>query len=151
MIDQMKTKNFYIILLFIAATSVSLWLFSYPSSSFRVMVYKTHKQINNIKYLPSNLEDVRELTVNPTYLHALGFNKQVAFTEENRKKTVDIPVIATAVEPGKLEESVHLMRSVQKHLPSSQMVVFDLGLSKSQKILVSLDLIQRDQLQSSVL
>ncbi|XP_071109069.1 uncharacterized protein [Haliotis cracherodii] len=138
MLDQMKTKNFYIIVVFIGATSLSLWLFNYPTTSFRVIVTKTHKQINNIKNLPSNMQkkSTQELSVDPVYLNALGFSDDTVLIGHRGSGQKSLPVIATSVEPGRMEKTVYFINSVRKYMETRHLVLVDLGVSKTEKAML---------------
>lgn len=135
----MKTKNFYVVLGFIIVSSGSLWLLSYPSPTFQNIVTKTHKGIKN---LPNNMQiqDSHELTVDPVYLSRLGLDKQqlqVSGGGDAGKKVTELhPVIASSVEPQKMEDAVAFMQSVEKHLPASRLIMFDLGLSETELVML---------------
>lgn len=138
----MKTKNFYIVLGLLAVSSASIWLLSYPSPTFQNIVTKTHKGIKN---LPNNMQiqGARELTVDPIYLSRLGLgSQQLTPSQDASVKTEDSmvkgqqPVVASSVEPQKMEDAIAFMQSVERHLPGSHLVMFDLGLSETDKILL---------------
>ncbi|KAK7482500.1 hypothetical protein BaRGS_00026211 [Batillaria attramentaria] len=139
--DRMKTKNFYIVLGFIIISSGSIWLLSYPSPTFQNIVTKTHKGIKN---LPNNMQiqASRELTVDPIYLSRLGLDKQQLTSsqgegEDEGAKVVQLqPVIASSVDPQKMEDAIAFMHSVEKHLPDYRLVMFDLGLSEVSHVLL---------------
>lgn len=135
--DQMKTKNFYICLLFIAATSTSIWLLTNPSPNLHTIVTQTHKQINNLKNIPSNIRNSNEedLKVDRVYLERLGFYDSDA-TVTSAVITKDTPIIATAVLPDSYEKTFKFVKATQSILPKQNILVYDLGIdaTESQKM-----------------
>lgn len=135
--DQMKTKNFYICLLFIAATSTSIWLLTNPSPNLHTIVTQTHKQINNLKNIPSNIRNSNEedLKVDRVYLERLGFYDSDA-TVTSAVITKDTPIIATAVLPDSYEKTFKFVKATQSILPKQNILVYDLGIdaTESQKV-----------------
>ncbi|XP_069119122.1 uncharacterized protein [Argopecten irradians] len=130
--DQMKTKNFYICLLFIAATSTSIWLLTNPSPNLHTIVSQTHKQINNIKNIPTNIRtsNEEEFKVDHVYLDQLGFyDKDAKVVGDDFKET---PIIGTSVLPGHYEETLKFVKSTQKMLPQNKILIYDLGISSSE-------------------
>ena len=69
---------------------------------------------------------------------AANFAKPAWFVLELPKQltTNETPVIATAAAPEKFGEVAALMKSVQSLLPGYNMLVYDLGLSASDQLLV---------------
>lgn len=85
--DVLRSKNFMILVLFIVATSISIWLLSVPTPNIRTIMTQTHKQIEsqieNLKNMQQEMmkperrpesPDVngQELTLDETYLELLG-------------------------------------------------------------------------------
>ncbi|KAK7094018.1 uncharacterized protein [Littorina saxatilis] len=132
-VDRMKTKNFYIIIVFVVITSGTIWLLSYPSPTFQNIVTKTHKGFKN---LPSNIQSIQsshELTVNPLYLSRLGLGTDEMEPKEMNAaiaRELGLPVVATSVEREKWKDLVTFMESVAKHMNGSRLVMFDLSTSE---------------------
>ncbi|XP_052285948.1 uncharacterized protein LOC127881840 [Dreissena polymorpha] len=134
--EQMKTKNFYVLVLFLLATLTSLWILIDPSPNLHTIVSETHRQISNI-HIPTKIrQDKNEmLDVNQKYLDALGmvFSKSdparliVNVSKEVVLKTE--PVIVVPVLPGAYDEARTFLASVKKFLPGKLVVFWDLGLS----------------------
>ncbi|BFZ23243.1 hypothetical protein BsWGS_26282 [Bradybaena similaris] len=151
----MKTKNFYMILVFVAVSMVALWVLSSPTPNLQTIVTKTHsglKRASNIQ-----LKD-QVLTVDPTYLRQLGLlanrsttdinveamTSKVAYSTDlesvipaNPRTTSGLPVIASAVKPDHFEEAVVLMKSVHLLLSGYKLVMYDLGLSTTEQLLLA--------------
>lgn len=139
--EQMKTKNFYIMLAFLAATSMSLWLLSNPTPNFNTIVAQTHKQINNFKNIPSNIRSSNEenFHVDLKLLEKLGFDVDptdpesvMKYSAEKVKKiraSISKPVIAIPALPKSFERTLSLIKSASNFLPEVPVLVFDLGLS----------------------
>ena len=79
--DVLRSKNFLILVLFIVATSISIWLLNLPTPNLRSIMSETHKQIESqIKNFKNMKQDMmmneqnedRELTLDQTYLELLG-------------------------------------------------------------------------------
>ena len=79
--DILRSKNFLILVLFIVATSISIWLLNLPTPNLRSIMSETHKQSESlIKSLKSMKQDMmrteqtedRELTLGEAYLELLG-------------------------------------------------------------------------------
>lgn len=139
--EQMKTKNFYIMLAFLAATSMSLWLLSNPTPNFNTIVAQTHKQINNFKNIPSNIRSSSQenFHVDLKLLGKLGFDVDptdpemvIKYSEEELKRikaTINRPVIAIPALPKSFDKTLILVKSASKFLPDVPVVIFDLGIS----------------------
>ncbi|GFS02048.1 MetK_1 protein [Elysia marginata] len=146
-VDRMKTKKFYMVLALAVVSTLSLWILTSTSTSIQTIVTKTH---SGIKRASSNMQITVEqaLTVEPKYLHSLGLAKTADLediTDKSaplvleipaQKTTNGTPVIATAAVPDKFVEVTTLMKSVHSLLPGYSMVVYDLGLSAADQILL---------------
>ncbi|KAK3583414.1 hypothetical protein CHS0354_040383 [Potamilus streckersoni] len=140
--DQMKTKNFYLVILFILATATTIIFLGNPAPNLHTIVSETHKQFSNIKNIPTNIRysNAEDFNVNPTYLMILGFkNIDISGLPDSKKENeskpkekLGFPVIATSVDPARpLEQVDQLITSVKKYLPNKHVVLFDLGLGGS--------------------
>ncbi|XP_048780484.1 uncharacterized protein LOC125683376 isoform X2 [Ostrea edulis] len=139
--EQMKTKNFYIMIAFLAATSMSLWLLSNPTPNFNTIVAQTHKQINNFKNIPSNIRSSsqEDFHVDQKLLKKLGFDVDpndpedvLKFSIEEVKKinaTINKPIIAVATLPKSFDKTMALIKSASQFLPEVPIYIYDLGLS----------------------
>ncbi|XP_062594312.1 uncharacterized protein LOC134255794 isoform X1 [Saccostrea cucullata] len=139
--EKMKTKNFYIMLAFLGATSMSLWLLSNPTPNFNTIVAQTHKQINNFKNIPSNIRssNQEDFHVDLKLLDKLGFDVDpintenvMKFSKDKIKKinaTINKPVIAIPALPKSLDKVIALVKSAGKFLPDVPVIIYDLGLS----------------------
>lgn len=137
----MKTKNFYIMIAFLAATSMSLWLLSNPTPNFNTIVAQTHKQINNFKNIPSNIRSSsqEDFHVDQKLLKKLGFDVDpndpedvLKFSIEEVKKinaTINKPIIAVATLPKSFDKTMALIKSASQFLPEVPIYIYDLGLS----------------------
>lgn len=133
--EQMKTKNFYIIILFIAATSISIWLLSNPSPNFHTIVTQTHRQIKNIKSIPENIRNSNtvDLKVDANLLENLGFmDSNTIVISNDAKGQVNLPIIASSIVPGELKSTLMFLHSVRKFHPSRMLLIYDLGLGSSE-------------------
>ncbi|KAL4221700.1 hypothetical protein ACF0H5_019955 [Mactra antiquata] len=130
--EQMKTKNFYAMILFLLAAVTTLWILIDPSPSLHTIVSETHKQISNIKNIPSNIRHTKKelLDVDRKYLDYLGFS---AYSTKaiNRTKSSVLkidPVIVVPVFSSAFEQAKTFLASVMKYLPDKHVVFYDLGL-----------------------
>ncbi|KAI8795663.1 CAunnamed protein product [Biomphalaria glabrata] len=151
--DRMKTKNFYMILVLVAVSTITLWILSSPSPNFQTIVSKTQSGIIRA----SNIQiREKELTVDPVYLKRLGFTADVnaqnieetGYSESSvistesdfvplLKDSYGLPVIASGVKPDLFPEAVVLMNSIKSLLPHYKTVLYDLGLSASEQLLLN--------------
>lgn len=148
--EQMKTKNFYIMLAFLAATSMSLWLLSNPTPNFNTIVAQTHKQINNFKNIPSNIRSSSQenFHVDLKLLGKLGFDVDptdpemvMKYSEEELKRikaTINRPVIAIPALPKSFDKTLILVKSASKFLPDIPVVIFDFGISYQKHLQLSI-------------
>lgn len=141
--EQMKTKNFYVVLLLILAALTTIWIFVDPTPSIHTIVSETHKHISNIKNIPSNIRSTKKemLEVDHKYLEILGFNsitvqqdldvntihKVTRVSKPNDLTNID-PVIVVPVLPSSYEEAQTFFGSVQRHFPEKFVLYYDLGL-----------------------
>jgi len=122
----MRTKNFLIVLLLVAVTSV-LFIFLSPATeqndSIKSIVSQTHEQI---KVLQENLRNANEksLEVDEKYLELLGF---LPTAETIPKSNFSIVTYARA---GQLDHALLYAQNVQSKLPNDTLIVYDLGLSE---------------------
>ncbi|GFN74886.1 hypothetical protein PoB_000139200 [Plakobranchus ocellatus] len=152
MVDRMKTKNFYLILVLAVVSTISLWILSLSSTSLQTIVSKTH---SGIKRASTNMQITEQaLAVDVSYLRLLGLAEEgsgaglsgVVGTNERAaippqklpvpQTTNSTPVVATAAVPDKLKEAVVLMKSVHSLLQGYTVVVYDLGLSAADQLLL---------------
>ncbi|XP_076086131.1 uncharacterized protein LOC143056850 [Mytilus galloprovincialis] len=138
--DKMKTKNFYILVLFLGASTLSLWLLSNPSPHLHTIVTQTHIQINNIKNIPENIRTSHneEYKIDPNVLEELGFHETHSISYNNLHKDIENLPIGTAIKPGLYDESMRLIKSCHKHLPSKMILIYDLGINYHQRLLVKM-------------
>lgn len=136
--DQMKTKNFYILIIVLGATTLSLWLLSNPSPNLHTIVTQTHIQINNIKNIPQNIRtsNTEEFKVDPELLEDLGFHETHSISYKDPLKGLHDLMVGTAIKPGRYDDSMSLIKSCQTHLPSVMVLVYDLGIDYHQHHLV---------------
>lgn len=154
-LDRMKTKNFYMILVLVVVSTISLWILSSPSPNLQTIMSKTQSGIRRA----SNIQiREKELTVDPMYLRLLGLSaggsvtsgvsidglgKQRVNTEPvpeilpTPKTSTGLPVIASGVKPDLFKEAAVLMKSIQSLLPQYKSVMYDLGLSTSEQLLLN--------------
>ncbi|XP_045163077.1 uncharacterized protein LOC123527578 [Mercenaria mercenaria] len=131
--EQMKTKNFYAVILFLLAAMTTLWILIDPSPSLHTIVSETHKQISNIKNIPSNIRHTKKkmLEVDHKYLDILGFPTSTVKPVLNKSKSAVLktdPVIVVPVFSSAFEQTKIFLASVKKHLPEKFIVFYDLGL-----------------------
>ncbi|KAL5014065.1 hypothetical protein ScPMuIL_008335 [Solemya velum] len=97
---------------------------------------ETHKQIKNIKNIPTNIKNTGDLHVDPVYLERLGFLNPIPFhtvkTKKHKTEVGSSPVIVSAIEPGKYDQAKTFIKSVQYFLPNLHLVMYDLGLGGSE-------------------
>ncbi|CAI9720526.1 Hypothetical predicted protein [Octopus vulgaris] len=142
LLDPMKTKNFYLVILFAASTIVAIWLLSNPTPNFQTIVKETNKHINSIKNLPSSIKHAKELDdVDPEYLELLGFRDGSSSRREDderfpSKENVNLPVIASGVEPGQYKQVIDLLESVHRYLPHSLLILYDLDIDSSENVML---------------
>ena len=140
--DLMKTKNFYFMLLFLTVVALSTWLLVYPSPNIHSIVSETHKQISNIKNIPSNIRntDAERLAVNQKYLDVLGFklSKEGQPRNKLKKDRKASPVVVVPAKLSSYEEVKKFFLSVQKYLPEKFVVFYDLGLGGKEATLVGI-------------
>jgi hypothetical protein len=151
----MKTKNFYVILILVAVSTVALWILSSPSPNLQTIVSKTQSGIKMASSI--QIKEQQELTVDPMYLRWLGLaasssvsgvsvdavgNEVFSLNKvpdilPSPKVTTGLPVIASGVKPDLFKESAVLMKSIQSLLPQYKVVMYDLGLSTSEQVLLT--------------
>ena len=138
--EHMKTKNFYTLVLFLLAAITTIWLLLDPSPNFHTIVTETHKQISNIKNIPSNIRNTKAelLKVNSKYLEHLGFAGKGVRQQVNQTAAVlkTDPVIVSPVTPGKYAQAETFIRSVNKHLPGRFVVFLNIDLGGKETNLV---------------
>jgi len=147
-LERMKTKSCSVLLVVIVISSASLWFLSYPAStSFQTVMAKTQ---TSIKSLPDKLKKDEGRTVDPRYLQRLGLappTRNVSTSPDSMKvtpspslptprQTSGPPVIASGVRPDHFDEAATLMDSVLRLLPSYNLIMYDLGLSSSEKFML---------------
>lgn len=131
--EQMKTKNFYAVILFLLAAMTTLWILIDPSPSLHTIVLETHKQISNIKNIPSNIRHTKKkmLDVDDKYLDMLGFPTSTVKPSLNKSHSGILkndPVIVVPVFSSGFEQAKVFLASVRKYLPEKFLVFYDLGL-----------------------
>ena len=139
----MKTKNFYAVILFLLAAVTTLWILVDPSPSLHTIVSETHKQISNIKNIPSNIRHTKKklLEVDHKYLDLLGFPTSTVKPVVNKSKSAVLktdPVIVVPVFSSAFEATRKFLASVRRHLPEKFVVFYDLGLGSKDSLMVGL-------------
>ena len=137
--DVFRSKNFLILMLFIMATSISIWLVSVPTPNIRMIMTETGKQITNLKnnMQPKNPAP-KEVTMSETYLELLGFSDNPSLYPEGADESLHVPVVVTGVTSGTYENAFQLIKSVQKYFPDKHVMIFDLGLGSYETVAVSI-------------
>lgn len=127
--ELMKTKNFYLLILFLAAVFTTLWMLIDPS--LHTIVSETHKQITNIKNIPSNLKNsVKDLLdVDVSRFEQLGFDEDEFVPIDAESLLKKDPVVVVPVEKSYFERAKTFLWSVKKYVPEKFVVFYDLGLS----------------------
>lgn len=138
----MKTKNFYAVILFLLASMTTLWILIDPSPSLHTIVLETHKQITNIKNIPSNIRHTKKqmLEVDNKYLDILGFPTSTVKPVVNRSNSAVLnndPVIVVPVFSSIFEQAKVFLASVRKYLPDKTIVFYDLGLGGKDSLQVN--------------
>ena len=134
--DVMRSKNFLILLLFVLATSISIWLVSMPTPNIRNIMTETHKQINHLKQNMNVMSGAKELAVDDTYLELLGFTDHPRLYPDINAEAA-APVIVTGVTSRNYQNAFDLIDSVRKYLPDRHVQIFDLGLGSYELVKVS--------------
>ena len=134
--DLMKTKNFYLLILFLVAVLTTLWMLVDPS--LHTIVSETHKQITNIKNIPSNLKSsVKDLLdVDVRHFEQLGFESE-DFSVDTADAVKKDPVVVVPVEPSYFERAKTFLWSVKRYVPEKYVVFYDLGLGGGEAAMVS--------------
>ena len=100
---------------------------------------ETGKQITNLKNMnvmqPKN-PPPKETSMSGTYLELLGFSDSPSLYPEGTDESLHVPVVVTSVTSGTYENAFQLIKSVQKHLPDKQVMIFDLGLGSYEAVKV---------------
>lgn len=138
----LRSKNFLILMLFVLATSISIWLVSVPTPNIRTIMTETGKQISNLKnmnVMQPKKPAMKEITIAETYLELLGFSDNPSLYPNATDEKLNVPVVVTGVTSGTYENAFTLIKSVQKHLPSKHVMIFDLGLNSYELVTVSTD------------
>lgn len=133
MLERMKTKNFYILVLFIAITSIAVWLASSPATpNLKNIVKETHKQISNLRKV--KLKEEKTLIVDDKYMDVLGFNvtPRTIFDQESQRRS-QVPILATAVSSKNFDNVItFFLKSVNTYLKQKlKVILFDMGLDSS--------------------
>ena len=137
MLDMFRSKNFLILVLFVLATSISIWLISIPTPNLRNIMTETHKQITNLKNINvMPIHDEREINLDETYLELLGFTDHPKLFPDSTDAKEHVPVVVTGVYSSNYEKAFMLIESVQKYLPDRQVMIFDLGLGSYELVKV---------------
>lgn len=139
--EQMKTKNFYALILFLLAAGTTLWILIDPSPGLHTIVVETHRQISNIKNIPSNIRQTKKtlLDVDSKYLDVLGFTVSTVKPVVDRSKTEILqtdPVIVVPVFSSTFEQTKIFLASVKKFLPEKHIVFYDLGLGGKESLIL---------------
>ena len=137
MFDMLRSKNFLILVLFVLATSISIWLISIPTPNLRNIMSETHKQISNLKNINvMPMHDEREINLDETYLELLGFTDHPKLYPNSVDSGLKVPVIVSGVYSSNYENAFLLIESVQKYFPDRQVMIFDLGLGSYELVKV---------------
>ncbi|XP_052759745.1 uncharacterized protein LOC128202713 [Mya arenaria] len=153
--EQMKTKNFYVLVLFILATLTTLYILVDPSPNLHTIVTETHRQISNI-HIPTNIRQTKKelLEVDKKYLDILDFpystiKPPLTVVPKNvtravrAKRLLDAevlakdPVIVVPLLSGCYDEAVRFLNSVKKYVPKKLVVFYDLGISGKENTMLS--------------
>lgn len=131
--ERMKTKNFYAVMLFSLAVISTFWILVDPSPNLHTIVSETHKQISNIRNIPSNIRHTKKelLEVDKKFLKILGFPVSTPPPPANLTDLEILatdPVVVVPVLPAAYEQSQVFLTSVHKYLPDKLVVFYDLGL-----------------------
>ena len=83
---KLKTRSFFLLVIFILVSSIIIWLFNSPQPDLRSIVSKTHMHIKNInsklQVLDVDDTNAKNLEIDSTYLELLGFvNEPKLFKE----------------------------------------------------------------------
>lgn len=78
----------------------------------------------------------KELVVNEDYLFALGFVAKPAVYPDASWKNTSLPVVVTYVLDDEHSQTVGLVMSAAKYLPDHAILVYNLGISDYQLVLV---------------
>ena len=135
--ELMKTKNFYLLILLLVAVFTTLWMLIDPS--LHTIVSETHKQISNIKNIPSNLKSsVKDLLdVDVRHFEQLGFGEGENSVNNGEDSVLKKdPVVVVPVEPSHYEQANTFLWSVKKYVPEKYVVFYDLGLGGREALLV---------------
>lgn len=140
--ERMKTKNFYAVLLFSLAVVTTFWILADPSPNLHTIVSETHKQISNIRKIPSNIRNTKKelLEVDSRYLKLLGFPTSTSPTPYNYTEAEVLatdPVVVVPVLPSAFDQSQTFLAATNKYFPDKLVVFFDLGLGSKENLLVS--------------
>lgn len=133
--DILRSKNFLILLLFVLATSISIWLVSMPTPNIRNIMTETHKQINHLKE-NMNVMSSSKLTVDDTYLELLGFTDHPRLYPDIAETELNVPVVVTGVTSKNYENAFDLIDSTRKYLHDRHILIFDLGLGSYELVKV---------------
>ena len=140
--ERMKTKNFYAVMLFSLAMVTTFWILVDPSPNLHTIVSETHKQISNIRNIPSNIRNTKKelLEVDKRYLKILGFPTSTAPVKANYTEAEVLatdPVVVVPVLPSTFEQSQLFLSWTYKLFPDKLVVFFDLGLGGRELLQVS--------------
>lgn len=136
---MMRQRAFFLFLISVILTSLCVVLLpGRRRSSFHSLVRETQERISALgeELIPDSEElSSPSLVADPTHLSSLGLEGPglpVLYPEGPwlaQGRATD-PCFVTAVEPGQGELGLGLVRSAQHFLPSTSLLVFDLGLGK---------------------
>ncbi|CAG0899227.1 unnamed protein product [Darwinula stevensoni] len=130
----MRTKTFILLLTCFVITSSILILFSNQRPTIQNIVSETHKQLNNLKTLKENLQDVlqEQLTADPEVLELLGFVKHPRIYPNDSWTNITLPPIVTAASSGEGIKALGFVKNVHHFVPGYHILLYDLGLGRSE-------------------
>ena len=147
---KLKSRTFFLLLVFILVSTALIWLFNSPQPHLRSIVSKTQLHIKNIN---SKLQVIdtdetlsKNLEVDSTYLELLGFVKEPNLFKENIDASTNDPnlqndLTSLSNKPPIVtaffrftEKEKTLIESKLKHFLTLPMLIYDLDLSSSEQL-----------------
>lgn len=130
---MVRHRTFVLFLLgTVSATLVLISMNRTPKSGIDSFVVETQNQLHNLK---KNFEPEKSiLSVSDDYLEPLGL---LASQEPNVSLKACEPVIVSAVTNGREGEAVNFVRNTQYILPNLTVILYDLGLTRNERDLLS--------------
>lgn len=153
-IVKLRSKNLVLVFIGIIGILFLIWILSSPQPHFRSFVSNTQLHIKNINSKLEILEDENgdsifrkeeNFNIDSTYLELLGFvkeptlfdSKQNEFSKTRGNKVPRIPPLVTAFKRYGDKEKA-LIESKMKFFMNDLILIYDLDLSSSEQLVVSL-------------